>query len=454
LSNLRKRALILTVFVGFCDSGWGQNSQDSLPLPPEIAPVVIPAPSALDQPEKPTEIEPLPPSSPTNEPVLSTLSPVLGQETAQDEVPKWRLHLGLDTSVTYDDNIFIQATQRQADVEFGVTPLIAAGWGTFRADPTTLTGSASRFPQIADRDNAGNALYFRYGPTAVFFADHTDQDAFNEDVLAAGRWVLGRTTLEAEGRFQTSSAPNIDVGNRINSETSSGFLNMNYQMAQKTTLDSRFSMEHDSYQGGLNSTDTSLSTLLNYQALPKTTMGFGFGVGYTTVESGQNQYYEQALVHVHYTPTYKISLDLVGGEEVRQIENGPNRATPVFDFEASYAALDSTKISLKISRSTDTSALLENQDFENTTIEVSIRQRFLQKFYVELSGGFQSNDYVDAGAAANRTDKFSYAGLESAVEVTKWLSMKAGYHFQNNDSTVSEFGFHRNLVDFQFNLQF
>jgi Putative beta-barrel porin 2 len=462
LSNLRKRALILTIFVGFCDSSWGQDSQNPLPtpafpVPPPSAPEAVTPPPAAEQTQKPAENEALAPANPVNDGPAITLSPVQGQESAGaagDEVPKWRLHLGVNTSVTYDDNIFIQPVQRDADVYFGITPLLAAGWGTFRADPSTLTGTASRFPQIADREASGNAFYFRYGPTALLFMDHTDQNAFNEDVLVAGRWASGRTTLEGEGRFQTLSTPNIDVGNRINSQVTDGYVNMNYQMAQKTSLDSRFSLEHDSYQGGLNSTDTSISTLLNYQALPKTTVGFGFGVGYTTVESGQNQYYEQGLVHLHYTPTYKISVDLVGGAEDRQIENGPNRATPVFDLEASYAAQDSTKITLKIARSTDTSALFENQDIENTTFEVSIRQRFLQKFYIELSGGYQRDDYVDAGTAANRTDNFTYAGVESAVEVTKWLSMKAGYHFQNNDSSLAEFGFHRNLVDFQFNLQF
>jgi len=424
-----------------------------LPQADPIAPNIILAPP-IPEPETPQEVGPKPPTFPEHEPSPITLSPVQSLEPAPDDIPKWRFHLGLESAITYDDNIFIQPTQREADAEFGITPIIAVGWGKFQADPATITGVSSRFPEIADRAALGNAFFFRYDPTALLFARHSDQNALNENALLAGRWISGRVTLTAEGRFQTSSDPNIDVGNRIHSETTSGILNMNYDVMEKTTLDSRFALEHDSYQGGLNSTDTSFSTILNYQALPKTMVGIGAGVGYTAVEDGQNQYYEQGLIHLRYVPTYKITLNLVGGAEARQIENGPSRATPVFDLEASYAAQDSTSVHLKVARRTDTSALLEGQDFEETTIEASVRQRIYQKLYITLSGGLQRDDYVDAGAEANRTDNFSYFGIESSMEVTKWLGMKAAYRFQNNDSSLAEFGFHRNLASFQFNMQF
>ena len=270
----------------------------------------------------------------------------------------------------------------------------------------------------------------------------------------SGRWSSGRLTVEAEGRFQTLSAPNIDVGTRINNEVESGLLNLNYQVAQKTSLDSRFSVEHDSYQGGLNSTDTSISSILNYQALPKTTVGLGGSFGYTTVESGQDQYYEQGLLHLRYLPTYKITVDFTGGVEIRQIQNGPNRTTPVFDFELSYAAHESTTLSLKVSRQTDTSAFFEDQDIDGTKVEGRVRQRLFQKVYLTLSGGYQHSDYVNAGAAANRTDNYFFVGVESAVEVTKWLRMKASYQFQQNDSVFCEFGFQRNLATFQVDLRF
>jgi hypothetical protein len=256
------------------------------------------------------------------------------------------------------------------------------------------------------------------------------------------------------GRFQTLSAPDIDVGNRINSEATSGLINANYQMTERTSLDARFALEHDSYQGGLDSTDLDFSALLNYQVQPKTMIGIGAAIGYTTVEDGQDQLYEQGLAHIRWEPTVKLTFEGTAGLEVREISNGPSRTTPVFEFNASYALSDSTLLRLSTSRRTETSALYLDQDIERTTVEASIRQRLFHKIYVTASGGFQHIGYVDAGTAANRTDNFGYFGLESAWEVTKYLSVKVSYRYQNDHSTDADFSFRRNLADLQCNIQF
>ena len=423
-----------------------------IPGSPSIAPEIVLSPPASEPSARQGVRQVLRPSAfPRGSLLRSIISPEQPVTPPGRDLAKWRFHFRLDTSVTYDDNIFIQPSQRQSDVYFGISPYLAAGWG-FQAEPGNITGTASRFPQIAER-RFGNAFFFA-PPTAVFFTDHTDQNSFNEDVLVSGRWISGKLTAEAEGRFQTLSAPNIGVGTRINNEVASGLLNLNYQVTQKTSLDSRFSMEHDSYQGGLNSTDTSVSSILNYQALPKTTVGLGGSFGYTTVESGQDQYYQAGTppsalpshLQDHAGPHWRVAM--------RQIQNGPNRATPVFDFELGYAAHESTTLSLKVSRQTDTSALYEDQDIEGTKVEGRVRQRLFQEVFLTLSGGYQHSAYVNAGAAASRTDNYFFVGVESALEVTKWLSMRASYQFQQNDSSFVDFGFQRNLASFQLDLRF
>jgi hypothetical protein len=434
--------------VGFCHSGFGQESADSLPEPAPLQPDAALTPLALE----PVTSDELP--TPSGDFSVTPLVPVEGSESGHDDPTKFRVHLRLETSVTFDDNIFIQPRDKQSDVYFGITPIMAVGWGTFQADSSTVTGVSSRFPQVEARDLSGNSLLLRYAPSATLFLHHSDQDAVNHDVMLGGRWSSGKLTLDAAGRFQTLSAPDIDVGDRINSQVASGLFNAHYQMTEKTSLDSRFALEHDSYQGGLDSTDINLAMIMNYQVLPKTMVGMGAGFGYTTVESGQNQYYEQGLLHLRYLPTYKLNFDCTAGVEVRQIVNGSGRTSPVFEFIASYSALDSTLISLSVSRRTETSALFVDQNIERTTIEASIRQRLFQKVYVTLSGGYQHADYVDAGAAASRTDNFPYWGVESALEVTKWMSMKAGYRYQDDASSAGEFSFRRNIADFQINIQF
>lgn len=369
-------------------------------------------------------------------------------------MPRWNFHVRLETSLTYDDNIFIQPREKQADFYFGITPVIAVGWGRFQADPSTVTGLSSRFPQVAARNIAGNLFLFRYAPTAEIFVHRSDQNTVNQDVSLAGRWIGSKLTLDTAARFEKLTAPDIDVGDRIESTVTSAFLNANYQFTEKTSLDSRFAFEHDSYQNGLDSSDFSLATLLNYQILPKTMVGLGVGGGYTTVEGGREQYYEQGLLHFRYDPTFKISFDGTVGAEVRQIHGGPDHVTPVVEFAATYAAQDSTTIRLSVSRRTEASALFGEQDIERTTVEGSVRQRFWQKAYISLSGGYQHIKYVDAGSAANRDDNYAYFGVETSMEVTRWLSARASYRHEENTSSSDDFSFRRNLVELQVNYQF
>jgi len=377
-----------------------------------------------------------------------------GVAPAEPTVPRWNVHVRLETSLTYDDNIFIQPRHRESDFYFNITPLIAAGWGQFLADPTTVTGVASRFPQLAARDGTGNLLMLRYAPTAQIFLHRSDQDAVDQDVMVAGRWAASKLAVDAAARFQKLSAPDIDIGNRIESTVTSAFVNANYQMTQKTSLDSRFTLSHDSYQGGLDSTDLNFATLVNYQVLPKTLIGLGAGVGYTTVEDGQDQDYQDALLHLRYEPTFKLSFEGTVGAEFRQISGDTHHITPVFEFAASYAPQDATTIRLSVSRHTEASALYGDQDIDRTTIEASIRQRFFQKVYLSLSGGYQRLDYVDAGTTANRDDDYLYVGVESSMEVTRWVSMRASYRRETNESSNDDFSFRRNVAQFQLNIQF
>lgn len=370
------------------------------------------------------------------------------------ELSPWRVHVRLETSVTYDDNIFIQPSREQSDFYFGITPLIAAGWGQFRADPATVTGVTSRFPQVAAREAGGNALLIRYAPTARFFVRHDDQNTVDHDVTLGGRWAGQKLALDAGAHFQRSTAPDIDAGNRITSTVAGASLNANYQLSGKTSLDSRFAFEHRAYDGGVDSTDASLAGLLNYQVLPKTMIGLGGSFGLTNVEDTGLQTYEQVLLHIRYEPTFKLRFEGTAGVELRQFEDGANHTSPVAEFAAEYEPQTSTVLRLSVSHRVEASTIYSNQDTERTTIEGRIRQRFFQRVYLTLNGGYQSISYVGEGAAANRDDDYTYVGVESAAEITQWLSIKASYRYQVNDSSFSDFGFQRNLADLQVSVQF
>jgi len=446
--------LILACLAGLtahAQDGSGPSAASAPELPPEQildpSPVpaipTLPAPAAL-------------PALPREAPELQLETPV---DTLQPSKPPhpWRVDLGLQTSVTYDDNIFIQHVNRTSDVYFGITPVVAVTWGKPLSAADTLTGLVSRFLRPVDPNEPGDSLLLRYSPTATFFVHNGDQNSFDEDVTVDGRLRTEKTLLEFEARYQTLSSPDVDVGNRINRSVYSAYGDINYSITNKTSVDSHLDFDHTSYEGGLNFTDIGERVTLDYKVAPKTSIGLGGAIGYTNVEEGSDQLYEQGLVHLHYVPTQKITIDLLAGVEVRQISGGSTRTTPVWEFNASYAAQQSTTVLLTVSRKTEPSAIFQGQDVDRTTVEGNIRQLLFQKVYLSLGGGYQHAEYVDAGinsGAADRTDNYAYLGVSAATEITKWCSLRMDYRYQDNFSSIDDFAFRRNVADIQLNVQF
>jgi hypothetical protein len=420
----------------------------SSPEPPAEV-VLEPQPPELPKP-------PMLPSLPSSPSALQMEIPVGNLSSNQVKTHPWRIDLGIEFSATYDDNIFIQHQARASDLYFGITPIVVITWGRPIPALATLSGDMSRFLRLVPQNVIGNSLLVRYTPTATFFTRHSAENSFDEDLEIDGRLRTAKTLFEIEGRLQTLSSPDIDVGNRINREVYSAFADLNYALTEKTSIDSRLDFDHTSYQGGLSFTDIGERITLDYKLRPKTTLGLGAGFGFTNVEQGSNQYYEQGLLHFHYVPTDKVTLDILGGVEARQVTNGTDRTNPVFNVEASYAAGQSTVILLNASRRTETSAIFESQNIERTTVELNLRQLLFQKVYLTLGGGYQEAKYVDASGAAgaNRTDDFAYFGVSFAKDITRWCSLRVGYRYQHNESTLSDFAFARNLADLQFHVQF
>ena len=434
---------------------------ETVPAPESPA---IPPEQVLDPPS--TALLPAVPAlpAPSALPTLPHETSGLQMELPADSLPAssrpvrpWRVDIGLETSVTYDDNIFIQHVNRQSDVYFGATPIAMLTLGKPMPAAQTLTGTISRFFRPVDPNEPGNSFALRYSPTASFFVHHSDQNAFDEDVTLNGRLRTEKTLLEFEARYQTLSSPDLDVGNRINRSVYTAYGDLIYNLTNKTSVESRLDFNHTSYEGGLNFTDIGERVTLDYKVAPKTSIGIGGAIGYTDVESGFNQLYEQGLIHIHYVPTHKITLDLLAGVEVREIDGASTRTTPVFELNATYAAQESTALILTVSRRTEPSAIFQGQDIDRTTVEANIRQLFFQKVYVTVGGGYQHAEYVDAGLStgtADRTDDFGYVGISAATELTKWCSMRMGYRYQDNRSTQDDFAFRRDIADVQFNLKF
>jgi hypothetical protein len=366
-----------------------------------------------------------------------------------DKEQTWKFVTLLSSSATYDDNIFIQPTNKKKDFYVDINPTLAVGTGNFR----DAVASFADIPHFLVRTNEEdlpwkNFAYLSYTPDGIIFSKYHKEDHLNHDVRLAAQKERDLWTVKGDLHFQTESEPVIDVGRRINQTDYTADLNAAYALTGKLTGGSELYGSHSDYTGGLASTDGRVAGYLDYQVAPKTALGLAVAGGYLDVAQGANQPYEQALAQIKYLPTEKLSFNAQAGDEYRQFRSRvPNRSQAVFDVSGTYDATDSTELTLRASRDTIASAEYVGEDIVESIYQASIRQRFLQRLYLSVAGGFAHNKYEnnEPKITVSRRDDYYFYQPSLSCDVTQHGTVQLSYEHRDNRSSLAAFKFTENL---------
>jgi len=375
--------------------------------------------------------------------------PDIPGEITTDKDQTWKLVTLLASSATYDDNIFIQPTNKKADFYVNINPTLAVGEGNFR----DAVASFADIPDFLVRTNEEdlpwrNFAYISYTPDGIIFSKYHQEDHLNHDVRLAAQQERDLWTVKGDLHFQTESEPVIDVGRRINQTDYTADFNAAYALTGKLTGGSELYGDHTDYTGGLSSTDGRVTGYLDYQVAPKTALGVAAAGGYLNVAQGANQPYEQALLQIKYLPTEKLSFNAQGGDEYRQFRSRvPNRSQFVFDVSGTYDATDSTELTLRANRDTIASAEYANEDIVESVYQASIRQRFLQRLYLSIAGGLAHDRYENNEPIVTvaRHDDYYFYQPSLSCDVTQHGTVQLSYEHRENNSSLAAFAFTENL---------
>jgi hypothetical protein len=362
-----------------------------------------------------------------------------------------RFHYSLQLTFrgVYDDNINISQTDRVSDFYFTIEPLLTLGFGD-------ITGREDNF------------LRLDYLPSLFLFADHSDNDAFQNVIRLQGQHRFSRLTLGLDEQVaildgtdvrsladatNPGSHANLDVGGRTKFQTYNTRLNASYDLTGKTFLSTTFDSLATNYDSAslFSSARVSEDLFINYRYSDKLVVGVGGTGGYNFVEDpNPSETFEQANVRATYQATGKISLTFSGGIEFRQFENDSRETyiSPVFALSAAYQPTDATTFALSGGRHTYNSGVLAGQDFAETSVDVSVRQRFLQRFFVAVAAGYQNADYFStvSSLSTNRNDNYLYIQPAVDVSITRFWTIGGYYLHRQNDSSLQSFSFDDNQV--------
>lgn len=346
----------------------------------------------------------------------------------------------------YDDNINYDHADPISDFYLSIDPIVVLAFG-----------------DAGERKD--NFVQFDYRPRLFFFADHSDNNAFENVVRLEGQYSLRRLKIHATQEIQlldgaevdvhgvtdsVSSRVNLDVAGRTELNLYTTQVDATYDFSSKTFLTGGVSYVKADYPDLISSEGVSANVNLNYHYSPKLDVGIGGLFGLDRNDLTADQTYQQANVRLGYSATGKLTLIAAGGVEFRQFdEPGVDQyVTPIFSLGATYKPFDGTVIVVNGSRRTYNSAVLAGQDYTNTSLSVSFRQRLLRRIQVGLNAGFENSEYVSAinGVTATREDNYFFVQPGIDVTITRYWTVGAFYLHRQNDSSVDDFGFRGNQV--------
>lgn len=394
-------------------------------------------------------------------PVLDVSVPAAIPPTVQARQAdrKWKAIVFSGFRVTSTDNLFISATDRRSDVSFQVSPGAALGWGDYGKEVRQLGGFDHYFEplNLEIEDVPQSFMFAKYQANASFFSENSDENAVDHDVLIAGRWEVSKLLLGLRLSFQTLSGPDIDVGDRAQRSVYGGVFTSSYAVSDKTSLELNVYNRSYDYDDQLDWSEWIVEDWVNYQILPKTKISLGTRFGTAIIESESDQTFEQLVARLAYYPSTKLGISIDGGVEWRQFgDDGDDDLFSVFNFAATYSPFDGTQFSANAFRRNSASVSIGNENITATGISARAQQRFLQRYFLSVEGGFQNSEYRStiSGGATGREDDTTYVRPGVSFDVTSYLSAEAAYQYRRNESSRADLSFTENVVSFQLNLQF
>ena len=425
-------------------------------------PKPTPAPQSAEQPALDNNIEPPLPSSASTEEVAEAVplpanpalqqqqfsewdlarveSPMFMSESINDfsERPvyltgNWSVNPHLSIGFIYDGNIFLRHQNVQGDFITRFAPGV-----TMR-----LGNTESMFYLVAD-----------YTAGVDWYMTHSSQTTVDQDATATLQWNLPKTTITMRLGIFDDTGQDIDVTDRVRQTQYYAGATAHYAYGEKTSLDVSSDYTRSDFGHGLiSSSQVEGQTFLNYEYSPQTQLGAGATMGYVWVPGGVDQEFEQANLRATYKATGKLTVIGEVGAEFRQYSGGEGQTvTPVFNLEGAWAVREGTEIDLTLQREIFASAILQDQDYTSTSVDLTIRQRIGDRVTALLTGGYVNAVYSAAatGVTGSRVDNFYYIRPAIQWQALKWLSVGIFYQFSEDIShgaTSDSFTWDRGGVD-------
>ena len=352
---------------------------------------------------------------------------------------KLPVHFSLNFTSYYDDNIYI-SPKKTSDYIFNITPGLSYDFG--------------------QKDESENYLSLFYAPTIVEYYTNSQQDAVDQNASMLYQHNFNKLKLSLSQTYSHANQTSIQAGTIVVSNLYNTALAANYDYSDKLSINADVAQDLSYYPGaGYNNIyEWSGGTYFLYQITPKIGLGFGPRIGTDNIVDQPDQTWEQALVHLTYNATEKLTFTASGGPEFRQYDTSAisNQVSGVFSLGGYWSPFVGTTVNLTGYRHNTPSYSIGGTNFMATGISTGIRQNFLEDYYLGINGGYENDAYTaaSAGVTGARNDNYYYVHPYFEWNAKNWLSLTAYYQYSANDSTLSTVSFSDNQAGFTVNFKY
>lgn len=373
-------------------------------------------------------------------PDFSAVQPWFQMEGLRMNVGPAQIRFDLDMNFGYNDNIFGLNTPKVGDYITTISPTIELGIGKY-----------PRQRSVGPTDDQANFLVFNYTPSLQFFAENSDQNTVNENLLLKGHYAFSRLVLEGNFSYvETANPTPADIG-RQKYATYSAELKGNYLLTQKIFLQLTLDGSYQEYLEISNSktTTVSASPALGYKVGPKLELTLGPEAGITYVDGGGEQPFQGVLLGFTYDTLRKLRFKGSFGYQATQFrENNPSGSkdftSPVFSLGATYDIDPTSSVALDLLRSVSTAGTSNGQTYINTGVTLSVQKVFWERIRLQLSSGLQSLEYQGGDS---RTDTyFTFTGQLGYLFWQSRCSTYLTYTRTQRFSEQSDFEYDANFI--------
>jgi putative beta-barrel porin BBP2 len=352
----------------------------------------------------------------------------------------------------YDDNIGLTHANRLDDYFVQIQPSLMLGLG-----------------DVVKQDNF---LAARYSPSFYRYDDHSDFNSDQHFVRVTGGIKSGDlivrliqdVALLNNIVLAASSGERSALGTNGRTDISiyNSRLSANYNMTPRDFLFTELKMNRYDYADPLvSSTLYATNLYLNHGFSQQLVLGAGVEGGFNEVGfPTPDQTMVQANGHLNFTPNNQFALDVIAGVEFRDFEDIARQSysTPVFTISATFLPLDSTRIIFGATRQIYNSAAQTAQDYVDTNLTGTIRERLCNQLYLILLGGYEHVDYfntIDSRMPLpTLRDDFWYVQPSVDLLLTRSCSVGGYYLRRQNSGSISTVAFYSNEYGVRMSIKF